>query len=479
MLPFLRKRALLLIWLLASMLQLAVALPWLLVFYAAEGGPWQDALPGIWLLPLIFLSAALWEAGQTGSAGESVAVRRTLPMIAGVLLTYAIAFASLPAELRQGGPFRFTMAMMIIPIALYLWFMGTKTAADGLEYTRVFVGFQRNGVGLGAGLVVAILSKVAADPAAQLLLYWSVLLYFGAGLLLLLATRERSMRLDQAELGETGAGGERLSPLVSSMVIGLAGLTMAVAYFLTLERLMLMIRGGFALVSGALSWVLDVAMLLVYRWIYLFGLLLEPLIRWLLQRQADLPEQEAQDGELGEGFTDYFDVEPVDLEPYYPYIKLALLLLLVAGVAMLLVRINRQARVREAAMEEERVSLGFWANLLIDLRSLLTRQPAPDGAADSAPSDPSERLDPRHPRMLYRRLQAWGAQVLRPRLGGETPNRYRTLLEQNLGPAVQEPVGRVTEVYNRHRYGGQEPSAQEAAEAERQLQELEAAFTKR
>ena len=110
----------------------------------------------------------------------------------------------------------------------------------------------------------------------------------------------------------------------------------------------------------------------------------------------------------------------------------------------------------------------FWNSLMADLRSLL----GGGAAAVKAALVPGDGLDPRSPRMLFRRLQRWGEDLGRPRQQSETPNAYGGALGA-VQPAQVGAVDVVTAAYNQARYGATGPSAADVAAAAEAVTRLE------
>lgn len=461
MLPFLQNRSGLLRWILFALAETAVVIPWMILLYSSEGREnWADALPGAWLPLVLFLAAGLWEAGDRKDDPR----RRTAAMVVGIMVGYLLAYQALPEPL-QTGLLSWNPAWFFVPVAAYLWFQGARGAIEGIEYGRIFSRFGIQFGGLLVGVLFTMLSGVAGDEKVQLLLYWAVILLFAAGLSLLVVTRERALRADQAKMGDKGEGGAA-SPVMRFVVLGLVGPTMAASYLLSMERLLALAGAVADFISPLANWLWNVAMLIVVRWL----LLLSPL--WNLigrMRGQEVPPQEGGD-ELAEPEPLEFDElgEALDLTPY---LKAALLIAFLAVLAIWLYRLNRQRRTAPED-EEERVSLGFWNSLWADLRALFgqfARRTAP--VAESL-STAVLGEDPRDPRILFRRLQAWGASRGRPRWDFETPNRYRQALGQ-AQPEAEQPAEAVTAVYNQARYGPTPPDEAAVDRARRAIDELE------
>jgi hypothetical protein len=237
-----------------------------------------------------------------------------------------------------------------------------------------------------------------------------------------------------------------------------------------MERLARLGAATWSVIDGPLSWLGDVVMLIVYRWVLLLWLVVEPLVKWLLRRPMPKPQEQPQAnaGDMTERLRQMAGPEPAwNIMPYIKAVLLiALLLLLVVG----LYKLNRRSR-RGAGTEEERISLGFWASLLADLRGLFARTAAAM-AVGAAPA--AETLDPRDPRAIYRRLQAWGAALGRPRRSGETPTAYQAALADKQ-PGSAPSVAAITALYNQARYGATPPASDAVAGAAREIAGLDAA----
>jgi hypothetical protein len=477
MLPFLRKGNRLYPWLLSALAETAVAIPWLILSYSIQNERrWPEALPGVWLLLLAYLAAGLWEAGapageaNDGDAADGRAARRRLvAMAVGLAGIYAIAYAVMPQDFRPGSLLRPNLALCVLPVAGYLWYQGARSGSDGIYYARVFQRFTWQGVAMTAGIVMLFIVHSAGEPRVQVLLAWSVPLLFAAGLALLVVTRERELRAAQARRGDGEAGGGGTSPATSGMVLVLLGLTLAASSLLSMERLARIGAAIWSVIDGPLSWLVDVAMLIVYRWNQLIWLIVTPFIAWLYRRARPKPQQPAE-GDVG-NLTDQLRqmAGPDVARNIMPYLKAALLIGLLILLVVGLYQLNRRSR-RGAGTEEERISLGFWASLLADLRGLFARTTA---AMAVAAAPPAEALDPRDPRSLYRKLQAWGAALGRPRRPGETPTAYRQVLGDKQ-PGSAPSVAAITALYNQARYGATPPPAEAVAQAARAAAHLEA-----
>ncbi|HYF79509.1 MAG TPA: DUF4129 domain-containing protein, partial [Symbiobacteriaceae bacterium] len=211
------------------------------------------------------------------------------------------------------------------------------------------------------------------------------------------------------------------------------------------------------------------AYLIIHRWLRLVAPILEWFFKRVMAALRKPQEQEPADIEMGDNEVQ-IDPDPwVDMNQVMPYIQAAVAIALVITALVIIARISRK-RKPPTQVEEEIISLGFWNNLLADLKSLFGR----GTAAVQAALAPTENIDPRSPRMLFRRLQRWGQGVGRPRWQNETPSTYSSVLG-DFRPADAGAVDAVTAVYNQARYGASGPGEADVAAAAKAVDGLEAA----
>ncbi|MFB5083446.1 DUF4129 domain-containing protein [Symbiobacterium thermophilum] len=446
---FWRSRGLWVRWLLAALVETAAALPWMLFLYAADGeAGWLEAVPGAWLPLAVFLAAAVWESGSRGDARPA----RVGALVAGAAMAYLAAYALLPAPLRTG-VFGLNPALAFVPVAVYLWYAGARCALEGLEYGRLFERAWRLFGGQLAGIVCLLLLGEARSGPVQLVLGWSVVLLFGAGLSLLILTRERAL-LGAFDAEEQAA--EPTSPAVTGFVLALLAGTVAASAVLTVDRVATLLRAVGRLVAPVYNVLVQVAAYLAMG----VAMLLEPLfnlLRWLASQQEPTEQGGGEDVAPGPPDLPPDAGAQLDLEPV---LKAGLILVAVALAALLLWRMSAVRR-RTSEVDEERTSLGFWASLWQDLRGLLQARRTAGAVGDGAGEEP---VPPGSARELYRRLQRWGSSRVRPRRPAETPNAYRSALA-GAQPRAADAVDAVTEVYNQERYGSRPPDAETVAEA--------------
>ena len=466
MLPFLRNANWLSLWLLSALTELAVVIPWTILLYSVSGYPgWQGALPGVWLYLLVYTGAWLWETGSPAREGEERRYDRIAVMAVGLAATYGIAYLALPAEMKPG-LFKTNLAMWIMPTAGYLWYQGARNAAEGLLFSWIFLRFKAQAMALGLGMILITMVGVARDPAVMVPLYWSIFLLSASGLMLLVVLREKSLREGQKGLGEEGGGSRGLTRLVNLAVLGLTALTGVASYLVSVEQITGATEAIIRPLQAVIGFVIDVIMLVLFRYIYLIGFVVEAVIRWILSRRRDPEPWAPNPAEMGDEPLPANDPgEMAELLTSYGR-TLAIITALVI-LAVILYRLKPR-RTTEADPEEERVDLGFWENLLADLKGLIRRRPA--GEALTAAE--LQRLDPRDPRALFQRLQDWGWRLGRPRRAAETPSRYQQALTGMRDESAPETAV-ITAVYNQARYGAEPPIGELVDRAAAAADELE------
>lgn len=454
------------LWLLAALTNLGVVTPWVFVLYRATGRPgWSAAVPGLWLGFILYAVAALWEAGDRAETPNAPR-RRVAVMVIGLVGAYAIAHQAIPAALRTGF-LSWNLAVGFLPAAGFLWFMGADSVTEGVSafVLRPRYPWQLFGAALGA----AVLSWRGGfgQPGVRTQLTWGLILVLVAGPLSLYVARTRALLAAQAASGEAPGSGEsdhRLGP----MIAGLLMLTLLVSFFGSDTA----VRVVGAWLSALAGWVGALIWLIVGKYVAA----LTPFLEWLfavliwlftrgLSRIARKQVENQPIPDVDEWLEQLRRSHTIGArEPTMT----AVFLLVIVVTGLLLYFLRRGRRRSEIDADEEFVSLGFWPNLLADLKRLFLGQ-APGGMGAVVGADHLDRNDPRR---LFRRLQAWGAAQVRQRYLSETPNAYGAALGK-ARPAGARAAGTVVAVYNQARYGAAPPDGARVAEAAVAVAELE------
>ena len=470
MLPFSRNLSTLNAWLLVALTDLAVVVPWILLFYRGFiSADWHTAVPGVWLSLAVYAAASMWEAGDRGRA-ETLGRRRAIAMVTGLAGAYLAAYFLLPADMRTG-LLSGNAAWAFIPPAAYLWYQGTQAVVEGMGYDRTFSRYPWQVAVAAAGIVALNYFGGANEPQVQVLLYWSVLLLLVGGLFAMIVGRERKLRAGQASFGEKAVGSVGQSRLVTVGVLVLLGLTVVASKILSVQRMEAITSAVGGVLSAIFNWFGAVIYLILYRWLSLVGPLIERFVQWLTGLYARAQDNLAPlslDGKAEDPLQEVFEPR-FDFEKFVHYLTVAALIALVVGTIIAVARMVAKRKRPMATGEEEIIDLGFWPNLINDLKSLFQ----PRVAAIAATRTAAEKLDPREPRMLFRRLQDWGAGRGRPRQEAETPNAYGGALGA-AHPEQSRAVAKVTAVYNQAKYGAAPPERGQVAAAADAVAGLEA-----
>lgn len=465
---YLRKLRSLYLWLLVALADIGVALPWILLLYwSTTATQWGKAIPGVWLGLGVYAAAAIYESGERGDS-DTAPRRRVVALLIGLVAAYVIAYFLMPSSLRtgllSGNP-----ALAFVPAAGYLWYMGAQTITEGLEYHWLF---SRYPIQCGIAAVgVAILTKVGGmqDPTVRALVYWGILLVLGGGLLSLIAARERLLKAGQASIGEKATGTGGLERILGFVVVGLILITVFGSYLVSEAELWVVLGAIGHGLGAALSFLAAMLWLILSKYALVLGRIVAALVAWLARmragRNGDAADQlntdRAEDPDIAK------DIQVID---WTPYLKVAIFIGLVVAAAVIVYRLARRRRPQRDDVDEEIIDLGFWPNLLADLKSLFSRH-AP-GAPAAAQLAALEALAPGDPRLLFRRLQTWGAALGRPRQSYETPAAYGGALSRSR-PADAPAAAAVTDVYNEARYGAAAPAPERVAEATAAMSKLE------
>ncbi len=457
------------IWVLSGLAETAVTIPWVMFAYWASGlSDWPAAIPGVWVLLFAYGAAAAWESGRPAASATSPQ-GRVIAMIGGLAVVYLLSYETLPLSIRPESRLSLNVAAAVLPPAAYLWYQGAKNAAAGLEYGRLLTRFTQQAGSMVIALLVLTVSGLAGDPRVQVLLLWSIFLLFGAGSTLVILARERALRQDQARHGDSGAESDTLSPAAVALVGGLLAATLIASYLLSVQRLLGGLETIGRLVAIPYNWIVDVAMLILVRWM----ILIVAVVTWigsLIPRPKNEPTDPLEITAGEPPPTDDLLAERV-IRDWDRYLKVALILVTIIAVVVLVYRLVSLRKTDDGSDEEQRIGLGFWRALLTDLRELFQRKPV-DHTAQNLDQEP-QNDDLRDPRALFRRLQRWGTRLGRPRHNSETPLRYGAALTERR-PEAEGAVAEVTRLYNRARYGPDQPDPEAVHAAAKALEKLQA-----
>jgi hypothetical protein len=432
----------------------AVSLP--LTALAAGTPPWP-LLAGATLLGLL--------ADQAALRLQARLERPTL--LAGALLAAALVIGGglglgplgALGALIPGGP-AVAQAYALLLLALLLFWRGTRV--DTRDSAGVGALFTRGAAASVAGLLVGAIFGTGRPPGSPAILGQIVALV-GLGLLALAVSHAQ-----EAAGGRLGGLDRRwlltllaAVGVVLAVALGAAGLLGQSEATAAIQGLLRLILLPFALVGGAIVWLI----------LALFAEPLRALIAALLARLRGLEPPPVPDNAFGEqqGQAVFETITRIANGATF---LLALIPIAILVAAILIMR--RRARPRPET-DEERESLGALASLAGDLRELLAglrnpfaRRLAGLRAALAALEghDPTTRARRAYVRLL---LLLEGREHVRP--PARTPAEFAPEAAAALDAA--EPVARLTAAYERARYDPTGASPAMADDAEAALRDLD------
>ena len=441
-------------------MQVAWLAPW--SYLAGDQTAGAPLLPPLVMFGLLVVAA--WLTSRLPDRGEpSVAAKATV--VAAGLLAALIATrwapgasAGWPATLGQAAQGLITHPGQGLPFIL-LAFVG----AGGLWWRGIALGRSRPGdrnvtarAGIGiAGLAVAaVVGQNAHLPADVLPL--AVLAFLLAALLATALAQAEAVRGSSRDRQARRLGRSWLG-FVASLALALLAIGVGVAAVTAQNGLALLEMAG-RLVGSVLA---DVVYVLALPFL-LAGELLYRLLLLLRPKQAQPPTQRppsqspfAQLPQQGTGSP------PPAWLVHVVGVTIALSLLALL-VLLCLLALRRLAATRDDAdVPEERESVFAWDDLLAPLRSRLVRR----GGTRS-----DRRVDA--VRAAYRQFLALAAIRGLPRAPDETAQEFQERARSTFASAA---LARLTDRYERVRYGPGGVTPEDAAEAAAALRELEAA----
>lgn len=464
-----RKQVWLVQWALSALMETSVLLPWAILLLALGGAKVVAGAPGFGVLLGVYAAAGLVEgSGLHKGTERRRSGARLVAAMAGTAAAYAWAYLTLPPDLAGDGPLSLNPALAVLPVAWIAWGRGSDAVAGGLDYYTVYASFRLRSLIL-VGAVMALVFT-GNSGGANLLLYWSVILFFASGLSLLLLARRIQVRKEQAGAGDPAAGTD--SPALTWVVIGLVAISLLTAQVLSVDRLLSVLDSLSHMASPVWSWLVDVLMLLLYPYLVILFYVMEGFRRLFPKRPAQQRAPEQQQGpELPTADIPTAQEVAQRSSEWVQWVAVAIL---AAVLFWWMWRRARQRAEEEAGdLDEIRENLGFWAQLWRDLAGLLrllTRKLSAERAATlSGTGDPEDMMDPR---ALFRRLQRWGAGRGRPRKPSETPTQYQDALVKRTG-SQESGLGLLVRLYNRARYGPEQPAQHEVDQGRSALLQLE------
>jgi Domain of unknown function (DUF4129) len=377
-----------------------------------------------------------------------------------VWLALSVATSGGLLALLPGSP-ELGSAYLLTLITLYLFWRGTQLAAA--DASSVLSLFGRGGFFLIVMLMLAPLG--GSGPERNLALISHLLAFVALGL--------STMALSHASEDEAGrtvrlgwrwlltlAAAVLAVVLVGGLLSGLLGSGTALT---ALQNLIALLLFPFALVGGALTWLL----------LTFLGEPLARFIRWLISSLSDLeplidaPDQAEQSTLLSS--------EPAEIITRLATGTTWLMALIPLALLVAAILFMRRRQRRAGSIDEERESLGLLSGISSDLRDLLAGLHNPfarplvglrAALASLSGADPNSRV-----RRSYVQLLLELERRKLPRPPAQTPAEFAPSAEATLGQPA--PVETLTAGYERARYRPAGASEADAIAAEQALRDLQ------
>ncbi len=436
--------------------------PWAALL--AGGANPARAVPGPAILALLLV--ALCSARALGHSSIPIGAQQVLcgalAIVSGVALSGLFLYARYPfvefgwllAIARDLGSPAGTGPVVLLGLALYIWWRGISLARNRLEGDAVGQYFR---AGILAWLLFHLVGMV--QEAAQATS--SLLLYFALGLL--------AVGLAQAEDARRDRGAIR-SPFAGSWFLIMAGAALTLVGLATAATLGVWGSAGtlFGLIAAPLNDILGRLLLALLQFMGLvLGPALEALLRWLQGLLA--PAGEA----LGRMPTPMPLPTPAPVEPPGPTpmaLQVGFWAIVILGflalVALVVARLQQRRPAPEAGPGPEATSEAVPAGLGQGLGTALERLRSRLGAALGALRPGSYSLAT--VREIYASLQRFAAWKGVARAEAQTPYEYERRLD-GAWPEAGPEVDAITNAYVRAHYGQRSINAEE-------LQALRAAW---
>ena len=358
-------------------------------------------------------------------------------------------------------------------VLIYLWLRGMLDAVKVLGHDDIWGAFVSGLVLLVLYLLLMTASGLPV-PAGSINV---IVLFFGVGMAALAFSSlkitvglDRALGLGQRRVSRTPALSRYWLVSVVTTILVLLGLGLFIGFMLAPEQVASLLTLAGVVLSTLWRWISLVILAIGYVLFviaYFIGLLLQPLIKWLMSLlggpQARQPQQPASPLPLLPSIGN----ATATLPDAYRWIALAVFLLVVTVIFALVLRRLRASQTEE--FDEERESILSMDLLQDQLAKLL--QKLFGGLRTGAAFNPflslADESDTRRTiRGAYQALLAAATQQGQARPPGKTPHEYQQQLAEQL-PEATTVLATLTEQYDHARYAA-EPPTPEAADAAQQ-----------
>ncbi|MBN1937883.1 MAG: DUF4129 domain-containing protein [Anaerolineae bacterium] len=357
-------------------------------------------------------------------------------------------FADVVFDLTHASVDRLPVPLVTLIFAVFLWWRGLR--AQSMQHEGV-LGLFAIGMAIQLGILLISFKSMSRLSGTLML---QMLLFLAASMAAFsFAQISRTMREQERRTGTT----LRIDRYWVGTISGVIGVLILVGLFVS----QFISPESFRIFKPLWDTIVQIFLLIVYVFAYLFFGLLEPLLDRMPEERRDMTmpfESAVSPGEMME----QLERNPIEVPPiWFQIFQTAVILMGILLVVWLLARAlrKREATVESDGIVEERESIlstdllkAQFQNLLGGLRR---HQPPPFlGLNDLQDTR-------RTVRQVYQTVLAQADALESPRRWGQTPDLYEETLIA-LHPEGQGAWDTITRVYDIARYGDEPPTREEA-----------------
>lgn len=357
-------------------------------------------------------------------------------------------------------------------ILVYLWLRGMLDAVKVLGHDDIWGAFV-----VGVALLVLYLVLMAINhlpiPAVAINL---IVLFFAAGMAALAFSSlkitvglDRALGLGQRRASKTPSLSRYWLASVTTTIVVLLGLGLLLGFVIApaqIASLLALVRAAFNALWQLISFVLVAVGYLLFVVAYFIGLLLQPLIQWLVSLFGTVQERQPMQPVSPPPMLPSIETTTASVPDVYRWIALGIFTLIVIVIFALVLRRLRAPKTED--FDEERESILSMDLLQDQLAKLLQRLfgNLRTGAAQPPFLSLTDESDTRRTiRSTYQNLLAAATEMGQARPRGQTPREYQQQLAAQL-PAATGVLATLTEHYDHARYAAESPDPTDAAAAQ-------------
>lgn len=405
---------------------------------------------------------------------------RVIAILTGIMACLTVIFVAVPPTAGLGGWFSqlvndilywqqtLPAPVVLLVVTALLWWRGLATYR--MEHEDFALSFLTGAVMM---IVLLGLNVILPPILSGGVLAGSMLVFLVAGLsTLAMAGALQHMSRNTENTGIT----LNLSKQWLLAVISVIGVVLLLGWALGFLIAPDSIRDAIAWLNPVWRLLGRIVYYILYPFIYLIFLLLQPLLNWFEGRFQARPEEGMPTPPPAETFEPT-DVVPTEIPPFLDFSLRGLVAVAIIGVfLMLFIRVVQQYQPkRKLLIVEDRERIWSWDLMKEQIGSILgnlrqTRTPL-FGPLAGALGDPRRMI-----REAYRKLLALAVEKGFARAKRDTPHAFEQRLAE-MAPAARDEVKALTDAYVAARYDATPPTAEQAQEAEQAWQRIQDALS--